>query len=103
MALTYTSPRKADPPRRIAANDEQEKATTHPASKRKPEADSESKIADDNITKTHESRTMADSAKTGRGSTVPERGSDTSSPPKTPARQLVSVDFTFNTWSVLNV
>ena len=100
MALTYTSPRGADPPRRIAANDEQEKATTHPASKHKPDADSESKIDGDNITKTHDSRKMANTAKTGRGSTVPERGSDTSSPPKTPARQLVSVDLTFNKGSV---
>ncbi len=97
MALTHTSPRGEDPPRRIAANDAQEKATTHPAWKRKPDDDSESKIDNDNITNTHDSRNMAITAKSGRGSTAPERGPDTSSPPKTPARQLVSTDLTFST------
>jgi len=99
MAIT-TSPRGTDPPRRSAANDKPEKATTHPASKHKPEADGEAKVDDDDITKSHDSRTMANIAKTVRGPNGPERGSDTSSPPKTPARQLVSVDLTFNTESV---
>ena len=98
MALTFTSPRGTDPPHRIAATDEQEKATTHPASKRKPEADGEDKVDDDNITKSH--TMMANIAKTARGPNGPVHGSDTSSPPKTPARQLVSVDLTFNTESV---
>jgi hypothetical protein len=96
----YTSPRGTDPPRHIAANDEQEKATTHPASKRKPEADGVDKVDDDNITKSHDSRTMANIAKTARGPNGLVRGSDTSSPPKTPARKLVSIDLTFNTESV---
>jgi len=100
MALTYTSPRGTDPPRRIAANDELEKATTYPASKRKPEADGVAKVDDDNITKSHDSRTMANIAKTAQGPNGPVRGSDTSSPPKTPARKLVSIDLTFNTESV---
>jgi hypothetical protein len=100
MALTCTSPRGANPPRHMAADDEEEKATTLPASKRKQEANGEAKVDDDNITKSHNSRTMANIAKTARGPNGPERGSDTSSPPKTPARQLVSVDLTFNTESV---
>jgi hypothetical protein len=100
MALTYTSPRGTDPPRRIAANDEPEKVTTHPASKCKPEADDVAKVDEDNITKSHDSRTMANIAKTARGPYGPVRGSDTSSPPKTPARKLVSIDLTFNTESV---
>ena len=101
MALTFTSPRGTKPPRRIAVDDEQEKATKHPPSKRKPEADGEAKVDDDNITK---SRTMiAKIAKTARGPNGPERGSDTSSQPNTPAKKLVRVEFTFNTESVLNV
>ena len=98
MALTFTSPRGTDPHRRIAADDEQEKATMHTASKRKPEDDGEAKVDDDNITKSH--TMMANIAKTARGPNGPERGSDTSLPPKTPARKLVSVDLTFNTESV---
>ena len=97
MALTFTSPRGTDPPHRIAATDEQEKATTPFASKRKPEADGEDKVNDDNITKSH--TMMANIAKTARGPNA-VRGSDTSSPPKTPARNLVSIDLTFNTESV---
>ena len=102
MALTYSSPRGTYPPRRSATNDD-------PTSKRKPEADdgrvdqlnpSEAKVDDEDITRSHDSRTMANIAKTDRGPNGPERGSDTSSPPKTPARQLVSVDLTFNTESV---
>jgi hypothetical protein len=91
MALTYTSPRGTDPPRRIAANDEPEKAT-----------DGVAKVDDDNITKSHDSRMMANIAKTARGPNGPVRGSDTSSPPKSPARKLVSIDLTFNTESILN-
>jgi hypothetical protein len=64
MAITSTPPRGTDPPRRSAANNEQEKATTHPASKHKPEADGEAKVDDDDITKSHDSRTMANIAKT---------------------------------------
>ena len=94
MALTFTSPRGTAPPRIIAADDEQEKATTHPPSKRKPEADGEAKVDDDMIAKV---------AKTARGPNGPERGSDKSSQPNTPASKLVSVEFTFNTESVLNV
>ena len=100
MALTFTSPRGTDPPWRIAANDEPEKATMHPASKRKPEADGVAKVDDDNITKSNDSRTMANIAKTARGPNGPVRGSDTSSPPKTPARKLVSIHLTFNTESI---
>jgi len=44
MAITTTAPRHTNPPRRSAANDEQE-ATTHPASKRK------AVTANDKITK----------------------------------------------------
>jgi hypothetical protein len=102
MAIT-TSPRGTDPPRRSAANNKPEKVTTHPALKRKQEADGKAKVDDDDSTKSHDSRTMANIAKTARGPNGPERGSDTSSPPKTPARQLVSVDLTFNTESVLKV
>ena len=98
MALTYTSPRGTDPPRRIAADNEQEKVTTHPPSKRKPDADGKAKVDDDNITKSH--TMIANIAKTARGPNGPERGSDTSSQPKTPGRKLVSVVFTFNTESV---
>jgi hypothetical protein len=98
MALTFTSPRGTDPPHRKAATDEQEKATMHTASKRKPEADGEDKVDDVNITKSH--TMMANIAKTARGPNGPVRGSDTSSPPKTPARNLVSIDLTFNTESV---
>ena len=43
MALTFTSPRGTDPPNRKAATDEQEKATTHTPSKRKPDADGKGK------------------------------------------------------------
>ena len=100
MALTFTSPTGTDPPRRIAADDEQEKATTHPPSKRKPEA-GEAKVDNDNITKSH--TMIAKIAERARGPNGPERGSDTSSQPNTPARKLVSVEFTFNTESVLNV
>jgi hypothetical protein len=99
MAIS-TSPRGTDPPWRSAANDKPEKATTHPASKRKPEANGEAKVDDNDITKSHDSRTMANIATTARGPNGPEHGSDTSSPPKTPARQLVSIDLTFNTESV---
>ena len=98
MALTFTSPRGTDPPHRKATADEQEKAPTHTAPKRKPEADGEDKVDDDNITKSH--TMMANIAKTARGPNGPVRGSDTSSPPKTPARKLVSIDLTFNTESV---
>ena len=98
MALTFTSPRGTDPPHRKATTDEQEKATTHTASKHKPEADGEAKVDDDNITKSH--TMMANIAKTARGPNGPVRGSDTSSPLKTPARKLVSVELTFNTESV---
>jgi hypothetical protein len=100
MALTFTSPTGTDPPRRIAADDEQEKETTHPPSKRKPEA-GKAKVDDDNITKNH--TMIAKIAKPARGPNGPERGPDTSSQPNTPARKLVSVEFTFNTESVLNV
>ena len=109
MALMFTSPRGTDPPRRIAANDEPEKATTHPASKRKPEANdrrveklnpSDAKVDDSDITKSHDSRTMANIARTDRGPNGPDRGSDSNPPPKTTARQLVSVELTFNTESV---
>ena len=98
MALTFTSPRGTDPPHCIATTDEQEKATTHPASKRKPEANGEAKVDDDNITKSN--TMMANIAKTARGPNGPVRGSDKSLPPKTPARNLVSIDLTFNTESV---
>jgi len=77
MVIT-TSPRGTDPPRHSTANDKPEKAKTHPASTRKPEADGEAKVDDDDITKSHESRTMANIAKTARGQNGPERGSDTS-------------------------
>jgi len=63
MAIT-TSPRGTDPPRRSAGNDKPEKVTTHPTSKRKPEADGEAKVDDNDITKSHDSRTMANIAKT---------------------------------------
>jgi hypothetical protein len=43
---------------------------------------------------------MENIAKTAWGPNGPVRGSDTSSPPKTPARKLVSIDLTFNTESV---
>ena len=108
MAITHT-PRGTDPPWRSAANDEQEKATTHPASKRKPEANdrrveklnpSDAKVDDSNITKSHDSRTMANIARTDRGPNGPDSGSDPNPPPKTTERQLVSVELTFNTESV---
>jgi hypothetical protein len=98
MAFTFTSPWGTDPPHPKAATDEQEKATTHTASKRKPEADGEDVVDDNNITKSN--TMMANIAKTARGPNGPVRGSDTSSPPKTPARNLVSIDLTFNTDSV---
>ena len=98
MALMFTSPRGSDPPCIIAADDEQEKATTHPQSKLKPEANGEAKVDDDNITESH--TMIAKIAKPARGPNGPERGSDTSSQPKTPGRKLVSVVFTFNTESV---
>jgi hypothetical protein len=96
-------PRATGPPGRIAANDKTEQATTHPASKRKPEADGIAKVDDDNITKSNDSRTLADIAKTDRDPNGPGRGSDTSSPPKTPAKKLVSIDITFNSESLYNV
>jgi hypothetical protein len=100
MAITTTSPRGTTP-RRSAAKDEQEKATTHPASKRKPEADdrrveklnpSNAKVDDDDTTKSHDSRTMANIARTDRGPNGLERVSDPNPPPKTTARQQVSVE-----------
>jgi len=63
MAVTK-SPRGTDPPWRSAANNKPEKTTTHPASKRKPEADGKAKVDDNDITKSHDSRTMANIAKT---------------------------------------
>ena len=109
MARTFSSPRGTDPPRRSAANDELEKATTHPASKRKPKADdrrvkklnpSDAKVDDRHISKSHDSRTMANIAESAQGPNGPERGSDPNLPPMTTARQLVSVELTFNTESV---
>jgi hypothetical protein len=123
MAITHT-PRGTDPPRRSAANDEQEKATTHPASKRKPKDDdrrveklnpSDAKVINSDITEerkarmlletrtpiaSHDSRTMANIARTDRGPNGPDSGSDPNPPPKTTERQLVSVELTFNTESV---
>ena len=98
MALTITSPRGTEPPHCKAANNKQEKATTHTASKRKPEADGEAIVDDDNITIRHTN--MENIAKTAKGPNGPVRGSDTSSPPKTSARKLVSIDLTLNTESV---
>jgi hypothetical protein len=93
-------PRATGPPAHIAANDKTEKATTHPASMRKPEADGVAKMNVDNITKSNDSRTLANIAKTDRDPNCPGRGSDTSFPPKTPAKKLVSIDITFNSESL---
>ena len=73
MALTYSSPRGTSPPRRSATNNEQEKVTRDHASKHKPEADdgmvkqlnqSNAKVKDNDVDRTHDSSTMANKAKT---------------------------------------